>query len=100
VIRLCEHRLLRHGKRHGKPAVSERARSEIHAPNPSSRRRHDASTTKRYNAFQVSCNAKITVRKHASTEHTAMNLLKRLWHWYSNRRTERRMLKGHGVYRT
>ncbi len=49
--------------------------------------------------FQVSCNAKITVRKHASTEHTAMNLLKRLWHWYSNRRTERRMLKGHGQYR-
>ncbi len=60
----------------------------------------NASATKRYNAFQVSCNAKITVRKHASTEHTAMNLLKRLWHWYSNRRTERRMLKGHGVYRT
>jgi hypothetical protein len=29
-----------------------------------------------------------------------MNLLKRLWQWYSNRRTERRMLKGHGVYRT
>ena len=66
----------------------------------SSRRRHDASATKRYNAFQVSCNAKITVRKHASTEHTAMNLLKRLWQWDSNRRTERRMLKGHGVYRT
>ena len=79
---------------------AEGTRSEIHAPNPSSRRRHDASATKRYNAFQVSCNAKITVRKHASTEHTAMNLLKRLWHWYSTRRTERRMLKGHGVYRT
>src|SRR5215813_12958499 len=36
-------------------------RSEIHAPNPSSSRRHDVSATKRYNAFQVSCNVKITV---------------------------------------
>jgi hypothetical protein len=58
------------------------------------------SAAKRYNAFEVSCNAKITVRKHSSREHTAMNLLKRLWQWYSTRRTERRMLKGHGVYRT
>jgi hypothetical protein len=29
-----------------------------------------------------------------------MNVLKRLWQWYSDRRTERRMLKGPGVYRT
>jgi hypothetical protein len=29
-----------------------------------------------------------------------MNPLKRLWHWYSDRRIERRLLKGHGVYRT
>lgn len=29
-----------------------------------------------------------------------MNILKRLWQWYSERRTERRMLKGDGVYRT
>ena len=44
--------------------------------------------------------AQITVRKHSSREHTAMNILKRLWQWYSDRRTERRMLKGAGVYRT
>ena len=29
-----------------------------------------------------------------------MNLLKRLWQWYSDRRTEHRLLKGAGVYRT
>jgi hypothetical protein len=29
-----------------------------------------------------------------------MNFLKRLWRWYSDRYTERRMLKGPGVYRT
>jgi hypothetical protein len=29
-----------------------------------------------------------------------MNFLKRLWRWYSDRRTERRMLKGRGIYRT
>jgi hypothetical protein len=40
------------------------------------------------------------VRKHSSREHTAMNILTRLWQWYKDRRTEHRMLKGHGVYRT
>jgi hypothetical protein len=49
-----------------------------------------------YIAFEVSSKAQITVRKHASREQTAMNLLKRLWQWYSDRRTERRMLKGDG----
>lgn len=39
-------------------------------------------------------------RTHASREPTAMHFLKRLWQWYSDRRTERRMLKGPGVYRT
>jgi hypothetical protein len=29
-----------------------------------------------------------------------MNFLKRLWRWYSDRRTEHRMLKRPGVYRT
>jgi hypothetical protein len=29
-----------------------------------------------------------------------MNFLKRLWQWYNDRRTERRMLRGPGVYRT
>ena len=29
-----------------------------------------------------------------------MNLFKRLWQWYSNRHTERLMLKGPGVYST
>jgi hypothetical protein len=40
------------------------------------------------------------VRKHSSREQTAMNILKRLWQWYSDRRIERRMLKGPSVYRT
>ena len=29
-----------------------------------------------------------------------MNIFKRLWQWYSDRRTERRTLKGPSVYRT
>ena len=29
-----------------------------------------------------------------------MNSFKRLWQWYTDRRTERRMLKGPGVYCT
>jgi hypothetical protein len=29
-----------------------------------------------------------------------MELLRRLWQWYTDWRIERRMLKGHGVYRT
>jgi hypothetical protein len=29
-----------------------------------------------------------------------MNILTRLWQWYRDRCIERRMLKGHGVYRT
>ena len=29
-----------------------------------------------------------------------MNILKRLWQWYNDRRTERCMLKGPSVYRT
>ncbi len=29
-----------------------------------------------------------------------MNILKRLWQWYSDRRIERRMLKGPSVYHT
>ena len=53
-----------------------------------------------YISSEVSYKAQITMRKHSSREQTAMNLLKRLWQWYSDRRTERRMLKGPGVYRT
>jgi hypothetical protein len=53
-----------------------------------------------YIAFEISYTTTMTVRKHSSREHTAMNLFRRLWQWYSNRRTERRMLKGDGVYRT
>jgi hypothetical protein len=29
-----------------------------------------------------------------------MYILTRLWQWYTDRRTERRLLKGPGVYRT
>jgi hypothetical protein len=29
-----------------------------------------------------------------------MNIFKRLWQWYTDRRTERHMLKGPSVYRT
>ena len=68
--------------------------------NLSSCKRHDVYTVGVYIFFEVSYKAKITVCKHSSREHTAMNPLKRLWQWYSNGRIERRMLKGHGVYRT
>jgi hypothetical protein len=29
-------------------------------------------------------------------EHSVMNLLKRLWQWYRDRRVERHLFKGHG----
>jgi hypothetical protein len=53
-----------------------------------------------YISFDVLYEAQITVRKHSSREPTTMNILKRLWQWYNDRRTERRMLTGDGVYRT
>ena len=52
-----------------------------------------------YIAYKVSYKTQITVRKHASMEHIAMHFLKRLWQWYTDRRIERRMLKGPNVYR-
>jgi hypothetical protein len=69
-------------------------------PNPSSRRLHDDCAARMYISFEVSCKTTMTVRKHSSREHTAMNNFKRLWQWYSDRRIERRLLKGHGVYRS
>jgi hypothetical protein len=53
-----------------------------------------------YIAFEISDKVTITVRKHSSREHSAMHFLKRLWQWYNDRRTERRMLKGPSVYGT
>jgi len=85
--------------RHRHPRVSERDVQRYAPPNPSCRR-HDPGAAERYIAFEVSGKAKIPVGQHASREHTAMHLLKCLWQWESDRRTERRMLKGHGVYRT
>jgi hypothetical protein len=53
-----------------------------------------------YISCEVSYKAQITVRKHSSREHITMNIFKRLWQWYTDRRTERHMLKGPSVYRT
>jgi hypothetical protein len=51
-------------------------------------------------SFEISYKAQIPVHKHSSREHIIMHFLKRLWQWYTDRRIERRMLKGPGVYRT
>jgi hypothetical protein len=69
-------------------------------PNPSSCSRHDAHPVGVYISFEISYQAQIPVHKHSSWEHIIMHFLKRLWQWYTDRRIERRMLKGPGVYRT
>ena len=86
--------------RHSNPCVSEGRRSEIHTTTPLSTQTPRRLCCKDVYFFKVLGKATLTVRKHSSREHTAMNILKRLWQWYSDRRIERRMLKGHGVYRT
>jgi len=53
-----------------------------------------------YIAFEISYKAQSTVHTHSSREHIIMHFLKRLWQWYTDRRIERRMLKGPGVYCT
>lgn len=53
-----------------------------------------------YIAVEVASKAQITVCKHSFTEYIAMHFLKRLWQWYTDRRTEHHMLKGPSVSRT
>src|SRR5438093_11725783 len=85
--------------------MENRPSRNVHVPRYTHQTRHPADTMtpapqRGIMPFRSQATQRSLCASTPSTEHTAMNLLKRLWQWYSNRRTERRMLKGHGVYRT